>query len=101
MEANILEVLGMSKESAFLVAGIAGMVAHYLKKAFRGEVTGNVVDYFMRDYPGHSMGAIFAYGLAAATMLSTGAIDPLAPWATLGCGFITGWFSDSAMNKGQ
>lgn len=101
MEANILELMNMPKEPAFLLAGIAGMVAHYLKKVARGDVTGTFFDYFVRDYPGHSMGAIFAYGLAAATMLSTGALEPMAQWAAVGCGFITGWFSDSAMNKGE
>lgn len=101
METNILEALHMTKEFAFIYAGLFGMVCHYLKKLFRGEVSGNFLDYFLRDYPGHSMGALFAYGLAAATLLATGTLNAMEPWAALGCGFVTGWFSDSAMNKGD
>jgi hypothetical protein len=90
----------MSSEQAFLIAGIVGMVAHYIKKLATGDVTGSLADYFLRDYPGRSAGAIFGYGMAAATVLATGAIGSMDLWVAIGSGVTTGWTCDSAFNKG-
>lgn len=91
----------VSSETAFLVAGIVGIVAHYFKKLANKDVTGSLADYFLRDYPGRSAAAICGYGMAAATALASGVVGPMELWTAIGAGFTTGWTSDSAFNKGE
>lgn len=98
---ELIAALSLGKEPAFLLAGTLGMAAHYFKKRMRGEVLNGFTDYFIRDYPGRSMGAAFAFALAAAGLLATGAIDAMSAWAAAGCGFTTGWTCNSALNKGN
>ena len=98
--ASSERVMPFGSEEAFLIAGIVGMLAHYIKKLAAGDVTGSLADYFLRDYPGRSAGAIFGYSMAAATVLATGVIGSMDMWVAIGSGVTTGWTCDSAFNKG-
>lgn len=98
---NLLQaILNAGPVPAFLIAGLIGMVAHYSKKRLRAEVDGSAIDYFLRDYPGHTTGALFAFGCAAAALLASGALESMSTWTAVGAGLTTGWTADSAINKG-
>jgi hypothetical protein len=94
-----------------------GAVSHWIKKKVRKEVQGNIVDYFIADYPGRSASVIGIFIVTAATASATDAsaiVDPIMLWHqivttyniptismfALGGALQSGWSFDSAINRG-
>lgn len=82
----------------FYAFGLAGMVAHYMKKWARGQYAGNLWAYLFADNPRASLAAVLTYTAAAAGVIATGSIDGLTLAQVAALGFGTGYVSDSAVN---
>lgn len=97
---------------------LIGAVAHWAKKKLRNEVTGNIVDYFIADYPGRSvsvLGVLIISAAGAATSEASAIIDPVmmwneivtnytipsVSWFALGGALSWGWMFDSGVNRGS
>lgn len=85
----------------YIIPGLVGIVAHYVSKWSRGEITGNLFCYLFIDYPRATVATLMAFLASAAALAATGGIslstDPL---MLIGAGFGIGWACDSGINKG-
>lgn len=100
----------------FILLGLLGMWAHWLKKSRRGELAGTFRDYMLADYPGRSFSTIAVFAGMAFAAATTGSLDglDLGQFAALirqgqvhiptinalAAGFMLGWMLDSGINKG-
>lgn len=83
----------------FYLAGLVGMLAHYVKKWTRGEYAGNLWAYLFADNPRASLAAVITYVGAAAAVVATGSLDGMKLAQVVAVGFTTGFAIDSAVNK--
>lgn len=86
--------------SAFFGLGMAGMLAHYVKKWARGEIVGNLDDYLFRDHRAATLMAVMSLFGTGASLWLSGQFANLQPGAFVLLAFSTGWACDSAINKG-
>lgn len=85
----------------FILSSVVGMLAHYAKKASRGEVGSGVVAYFTSDFPKHSIAAFVTLAIADATFIMTGqAMLSNGLMSAAVVGLLTGYTSDSVANRG-
>ena len=85
--------------AVFIAVGVLGAFAHWFKKWFRNEITGNLFDYLFRDQPKSTGLALFTLvGLAGAAWLA-GELDALDLRALIKIAFLAGYTVDSAVNK--
>ena len=101
----------------FFILMFIGSVAHWAKKKARKEIAGNIIDYYLADYPGRSLSVIAVFAATAATAASSAAsaiADPIMLWheiivnhtipdvsfAAIGSALSWGWMFDSGLNKG-
>lgn len=82
------------------LAAVAGMLAHYVKKWGRKEITGNLFDYLIVDYPGNTIAALMTLAAALAAIVATGQLTGMQQPAIMALGFGAGWAIDSGVNKG-
>lgn len=97
MEALITENAGI----AFAMMAILGAAVHWAKKATRGEVTWNPMDYWLADHPGHT--GFFAGALVASiwVVVFSDSLTGMQAHMVVASGFTLGWALDSAVNKGN
>lgn len=86
--------------SAFFGVGVAGMLAHYLKKWLRGEIVGDLGDYLFRDHKSATVLAVLSLFGTSASLWLSGQFAGMQPGPFLLLAFATGWACDSALNKG-
>ena len=86
---------------AILFAGMAvlGAVLHWAKKAYRGEVTTNPMDYWLADHPGSSAGSIGALVVAVWGVIFSSSLTGMQMHMIVASGFTLGWMLDSGINK--
>lgn len=83
----------------FYLAGLLGMLAHYVKKWSRGEYKGNLWAYLVADNPRATLSTVITYAAAATAVVATGSIAGMSLAQVFAAGFTTGFAIDSAVNK--
>jgi hypothetical protein len=83
----------------FAAAGLAGMLGHYVKAWYRKEIAADLLGYLFRDNPQGTVAAICGVLAATAVAWYSGALDAITLKTLLASGFLTGFGSDSALNK--
>lgn len=85
----------------FTGVAVSGMFAHFTKKWLRGEITGDPVAYFVRDYPKRTLAAFATLmGTVVAMFLSNQLVGmEMKPMIMLA--LTTGYAVDSVANKGE
>lgn len=91
---NVIHLSGL-----VLVAGLIGMVSHYLKKWLRKEIEGSLVDYLLRDHVRETALALMTFLGAAATAIASAQFTGMTAMQIAMASFLLGYASDSAMNK--
>jgi len=86
---------------AFYGAGLVGMVAHYMSKWFRGEITDSLMGYFFKVYNRRTVATLISLAVAEATAFATSTLDVASLQTILSVGFLAGYSLDSAVNKGN
>jgi hypothetical protein len=86
----------------FIGSGLAGMVAHYMKKWARSETTSSLAGYFGKDNINATFATLGAFGTAVIGALGTGAITPeMNMYGVIYAGLTMGFAVDSSFNKGS
>jgi hypothetical protein len=85
-----------SAELVLLTAALVGLLAHFLVKRFRGEITASLFRYLV-EQPGFTVATIISIVAACLGIVATGQLENLAPHLTVALGFGTGWTLDSAI----
>lgn len=110
---SLLHFLGSLPASAeaqqlygFMLAGIVGMVAHYVVRWAYGQIEGSLWRYLFVDSPRRTLLALIGLASLAITAVSTGIFTTpdgaFTGWANvLWTGLTTGFGSDSVVNKGS
>lgn len=99
IEGNILEAWVMWKAShplwtflIFEVAGILGMITHFLKKDIQGQTADDIVSYFKNNFKRTLWATITTvFAVFTAFIMSQG----------LMAAFLAGYAFDSALNQGS
>jgi len=93
---------------ALMLSGTLGMIANYIQKWFRSEISGCLVDYLFRQNPRATGLAFFTYTSMAITAIAMhafhvgGADQIFVGWGwVMSLGFTNGFTIDAIMNKGQ
>jgi hypothetical protein len=81
----------------FILAGLAGMVAHWFKKWATGEFDCNLYEYIM-VHKRHTAGAVLTTVGSIIGLVATGNVE--ISQQTLALAFFAGYTFDSSMNKG-
>lgn len=81
--------------------GLAGMIAHYLKKWARKEIAGNLVGYLIHDNPRDTLLAVMATAGGIGTAYLMGQFDGVTIKQIIMPAFLIGYAGDSAANKGS
>ena len=84
----------------FTGVAFAGMLAHYVKKWLRGEIAGDLVTYFVRDYPKRTFGAVATLMGTVVAMFLSNQLDGMDIKPMLMLALTTGYAVDSIANKG-
>lgn len=96
----LLNAASMTDLAAFVGIGAVGMVAHYGKKWWRGELSGSLVDYMINDNRSGTLLALSTLIGGGATMWLSGQLAPMPLGPFVLTAFTTGWACDSALNRG-
>lgn len=82
----------------FILIGLLGMLAHYLKRYNAGEINDTLMEYFIRNNWAATLTAVIAYLMS---MLATLATMPkeVSFYALIYMAFTAGYTSDSAFNR--
>lgn len=102
---SFLEWLSMAvpleQTAVFVVAGLAGMVGHYVKLWAAKEIDTCLWAYLTKENPRRTVLAVMGFMSAAATYALSGQLAET-PWGTLiGAALTTGYSADSLLNKGS
>jgi hypothetical protein len=87
-------------ELVFALCAAGGAILHWAKKAARGEITWNPVDYWLVDNRLHSAGALGALVLAVWGIVFSGSLSGMQAHMIVAGGFTLGYTLDSGINKG-
>jgi hypothetical protein len=95
--------MDLIREPSFIFSAMAvvGMLAHFFKKAYRGETGWNLLDYLLMDHPGNSAGMIGALVLGCWAVVTSNTLSGATMSLIVGSGFGLGWTLDSAVNKAK
>ncbi len=85
----------------FLIAGLAGLLAHYMSKRWRHEIKGSIVKYLFIDSPGLTAATILALIAADFAAVAVGGLEDMKLTTAVAAGFTAGWTVDSAIAQGQ
>ena len=85
----------------FAGAAVVGMIAHFLKKWFRDEITGDLVKYFFRDYPKRTFAAVATLMGTVVVVFLTNQLTGMDIRPMLMLALTTGYTVDSIANKGM
>ena len=90
----------------FILAGIVGMIAHYIVRWAYGQIEGSLWKYLFVDSPRRTLLAFIGLAGLALTAVSTGIFTTpeglFTGWSNvLWTGLTTGFGSDSVANKGS
>jgi uncharacterized membrane protein YGL010W len=100
MNMNVPTWLPQSAE-LFFVAGLVGLLGHFVSKRGRGEITVNLVQYLFIDTPGFTLATVLALVAATASAVAVGGLDGMSLQAQVASGFCAGWALDSGISKGR
>ncbi len=83
----------------YIIVGILGIVAHYIKQYLTENVKGSIYKYMVKDSPKRSLAMILTFIGSAIGYVLSGATDGMT-WASLiGLAFTTGYSLDSSINR--
>lgn len=85
--------------TAFYIAGLLGMLAHYMKKWSKGEYVGNLWAYLYADKPRATLYAVITYVGASTAVVATGVLTGMQIASIIALGFTTGYVIDSSVNS--
>lgn len=83
-----------------IASGLAGMVAHAIKKWARKEIDGSPIDYLFRDHFRETVLSLGALLSAAAAALAGGLFEGMTLLQVVIAAFPYGYANDSVVNKG-
>lgn len=82
--------------AAFVLIGVVGLFAHWLKKWLRAQTQANFVEYYFVAYTKHTAAVAVTF---AVSMFGFVAQDPELTKASAFAAFSLGYLVDSAVNK--
>lgn len=91
------------REPSFIFAAMAvvGVLFHYFKKAYRGDVGWNLLDYLLKDHPGSSAGMLGAVVGGVWAVVTSDTLEGAKMSLVVGSGFLLGYGLDSAINRAK
>jgi len=103
----------MNPIALLILAAVIGMVAHFAKKAMRGQFdeipqrNPFQLDFYVQLWryafvlqPASSVSALLTVAAACLAIYATGSLEAAKPAMIFAAGFGCGWVGDSAANKG-
>lgn len=88
--------------SVFMVAGLIGIVSHFVKKKYIDkEITSSFWSYMLVEYPDRTLITFCSLLAACLTYLATGVVASTTWPALIGMAFTTGFSLNSSFNKGK
>lgn len=85
-------------ELVFLAGGLAGMVAHFVSKRAKGEISGTLVHYIFIDHPGATLSSVITMIAASLAAQAFGGLEEMKLATAAAAGFTAGWTADSLLN---
>lgn len=83
----------------YLITGIIGMFAHYVKQYLTDNVSGNFFKYMIGDHPKQSLLTVGSFLISGVGYVYSGAATGITWPALIGLAATTGYTFDSTMNK--
>lgn len=91
---------GYGNEVAFIICGLIGGIAHYMKKSLKGETTAKLWQWFGPANAELTIYTLIVFTFVMIGALASGIITPgMSIWAVFYTGFITGYAVDSGVNS--
>jgi hypothetical protein len=102
MTETIQTINTYANEGAFIIAAFMGGLAHYLKKALRGETTTQMHEWFGSANLASTVYTIIVFFFVLVGALAGGIVDAHTTfWTSLYMGFTTGFAIDAGFNSDQ
>ena len=83
----------------FFLAGLAGIVVHYISKRARREITGSLYHYLFVDTPGYTLATVLALVAADFGAVAALGIEDMKISTLVATGFTAGWAIDSSVTQ--
>lgn len=84
----------------FFLAGLAGLLCHYLSKRGKGEIPGvSLYQYLFIDTPGLTFATLLALVAATFAAVAIGGLEEMKLTIAVAAGFTAGWTLDSGINR--
>ena len=96
-----LATFPLERIAIYTVVGLIGMLSHAVKKFSRGELSGSVVDYFLREHTWRSLAAVGSWLSVVLGTAMSGMLTDLAWGALVLQAWGLGVGCDSFVNKAQ
>lgn len=93
-----MEVFLTNEFLTFYLVGIAGMLAHWMKRYLR-QGGSNLLSYLFKKHPRYTLYALLTYTGAAFGLVVLGTATDLTSMQSLALAFTAGYTVDSAINK--
>ena len=81
----------------FFLAGLAGLLGHFLSKRGRGEITESLFHYLFIESPGLTFATIMSLVAAAFAAVAFGGLEEMRITTAVAAGFTAGWTLDSGI----
>ena len=81
-----------------ILAGLAGVVAHWAKSSYRGTLPNGLVDYFFKSNKVATVRTVATLTAALAGIIAT---NPELSMSVISTAFLAGFSADSALNSGE
>jgi len=91
----------LDKLALFVMIGIAGAIANWMKMWIRRQIVGSLTAYLFRDHPRDTINAMFVLVGVACTAWLTGNLDTIELRPLIMNAFLAGFAVDSTINKGS
>jgi hypothetical protein len=82
----------------FFVAGLGGLLAHYVSARARGEINSNLFVYLFVDHPGWTIATVLSLVAADFAAVATLGLEELKLSTVVASGFTSGWAIDSGVS---
>lgn len=83
----------------FFLAGLAGLLCHYVSLRGRGEIRQNLYEYLFIDTPGWTLATVLSLVAADFAAVAVGGLEDMKLTTQVAAGFTAGWTLDSAVTK--
>jgi len=90
----------LQPEVLFALMAALGAVLHWVKKAYRGDVSWDFFAYWLADHPGNSSFALGALVTSVWAVIFSDSLAGMQMQMVIAGGFTLGWMLDSGINKG-